>query len=553
MPGRTSHRGSKGKPRWQRLRRTLTKMKSETKSNERESRHSRDSRVKWDTRTGTFVTPRRGRRSILERMNSARMSLLLSGVWLLTLAGAAIRFAVLNHPMRYDESYNYLYFASKGPAYIATHYVPNNHILHTLQVWLASVMLGTTPAGLRLPALAAGVLLIPATAWLAWTLSRRVTITLLSTLAVCGSSALIEYSTNARGYSLLALVTLLATTVLLHALHHPTKRWLWLAWGLLGAIGLYTVPIMVLPMSAMGAFGLAWSLRPSPEPSNRKDIVRGLAQGAAVCALLSGLFYLPVLLAGGGAAFTESRRMAYDVLGRQIESPQAMLTEASLLWVRHVPLVGVAVLAFGLIAFISKAFRGALIEGWLPLALVGGAIVLAFTVGAPLPARAWLFALPVLLICAVQGACEATTDETGSVARRAIGATMTLVLIAIPAYSIVNVVQSPHLCSEPRGIVEVEDVLDECRTFGVEKCAMVSAYSPAIAYYTAQKGMPPLPLASESRVERVYIVADENRRLNELWHEGVEGFSAFGRPQTWRLQAASTIYVAERTDRSALR
>ena len=53
--------------------------------------------------------------------------------------GVRVHF-LLSHPMRYDESYNYLEIASKSPFHAATHYLPNNHILHTLFVWASAAV-----------------------------------------------------------------------------------------------------------------------------------------------------------------------------------------------------------------------------------------------------------------------------------------------------------------------------------------------------------------------------------------------------------------------------
>ena len=158
----------------------------------------------------------------------------LAAVIALTVLGAGVRAQFLNHPMRYDESYNFLKFSSRSPTHIASHYEPNNHILHSLLVRATSEIFGTSPPALRAPAFLAGVLLIPATAWLAWSAFRCHIVTLLSALAVCASSALIEYSANARGYSWLALLATLQAICTLHILDKPDRRWLWSAWGVLG-------------------------------------------------------------------------------------------------------------------------------------------------------------------------------------------------------------------------------------------------------------------------------------------------------------------------------
>jgi hypothetical protein len=192
-------------------------------------------------------------------------------------------------------------------------------------------------------------------------------------------------------------------------------------------------------------------------------------------------------------------------------------------------------------------------ERWLPPAIVFISVGLAAAFGAPVPARAWLFALPIFFVCAAQGTCELFPQEPETMSQRAFAGCVIAVLTVIPLFSLAGVVQSPYLCAEPRGLVEVEEALDECQVFGPERCALVAPYSPATAYYLAQKHMAALPLPSSPQADRVYIVADENRELGELWHSGVDGFSAFDPPRVWRTLRQSTVYFADRTARSALR
>ncbi|HNQ21528.1 MAG TPA: hypothetical protein PKK06_00370 [Phycisphaerae bacterium] len=142
---------------------------------------------------------------------------------------AAVRCGFLDQPIRYDEAWNYLFYSSRTPTHILTSLHPNNHMLRTLLVRVASHWVGTSPAGLRVPALVAGVLLIPLTAWLAWTLCASRVSALLAALMVCASSPLVEYSTNSRGYTWLAVFAGLQVICTVHLVRTPARRWLWSA------------------------------------------------------------------------------------------------------------------------------------------------------------------------------------------------------------------------------------------------------------------------------------------------------------------------------------
>src|SRR6266576_3810691 len=76
----------------------------------------------------------------------------------------AMRLFHLNQPMRPDESWTFLDFALQPLSGLLSDYSrPNNHIFHTLLVWMSIHVLGYAPWVIRLPAFVAGVLMVPAT------------------------------------------------------------------------------------------------------------------------------------------------------------------------------------------------------------------------------------------------------------------------------------------------------------------------------------------------------------------------------------------------------
>src|SRR3990172_4791582 len=138
--------------------------------------------------------------------------LLLAG--LLLLAGflppfeRVIRGLSLSQPMQHDEAYTFIAFASR-PFWIAIsdYSLPNNHVFHTLLVYLAYHLLGDQPWIIRLPAFLAGVAIIPLT-YAAAALFYNRKVGLLSAGLAAASPLLIDYSANARGYTLICAFTL---------------------------------------------------------------------------------------------------------------------------------------------------------------------------------------------------------------------------------------------------------------------------------------------------------------------------------------------------------
>src|SRR5919206_3699501 len=150
-------------------------------------------------------------------------------IGVLTLLALGLRLPFLGQPMRYDEAITYNEFASRPLYYGLSFYPePNNHLLNTLLVHLTSGLLGSEPWVLRLPALLAGILLVPATYALGGLLGSRA-VGLLAASLVAASSYLIEYSTNARGYTLQALAFVLAVCLLIWAARRGSSTALLLA------------------------------------------------------------------------------------------------------------------------------------------------------------------------------------------------------------------------------------------------------------------------------------------------------------------------------------
>ena len=110
--------------------------------------------------------------------------------------------------MRVDEAATYLFYVRKPPLYgLVSYTLPNNHVFHTLLVSVSTFVFGNHPWAIRMPAFLAGVAMIP----LAFAAGRRIhgdAAGLITAAFVASSSVLIEYSTNARGYTIVAAIFL---------------------------------------------------------------------------------------------------------------------------------------------------------------------------------------------------------------------------------------------------------------------------------------------------------------------------------------------------------
>jgi len=326
----------------------------------------------------------------------------LAALLIVTLLALLIRLVFISRPMRHDEAYTFIAFASRSlRVVISDYHLPNNHVFHTLLVYLAYHLLGNQPWIIRLPALLAGVLVVPATYWVGNSFYNRNT-AILSAALVASASPFIDYSTNARGYSLLSLFALL---ILALGVHVKGKKNLvaWIFIVSLSALGLYTNPTMLYPFGILMTWLLVSALlKDISQVSGPRFIIYLLWAGICV-ALLTILFYAPILVFSG----------LDSLVGNSVVAALSWEDLQQSLWVRAqntwedwtagVPLFMKMLLVTGTI--ISLGIHRRLSPHRLPLqiaAVIWIAITLILQRVAPWP-RIWLFLLPLFIIWASAG------------------------------------------------------------------------------------------------------------------------------------------------------
>ncbi len=219
-------------------------------------------------------------------MASSRTVFAGLGVFILALL---IRLPHLSQSLWYDEMYTRVVYVDQPWQKVLDarpgEYVPNNHVLSTVLTKLIYHQKddeGPNEPLLRIPALLAGCLLPLA---IAWPLRKdRPWTALLLAIVACLHPWLVAFSVEARGYSLLLLLGIVATNLL----PDGQRRWpIWYALTMAAAI--YTIPIAVLllPAHAVAIVVL------------RRNALPAWGRAAAVALLLGVLLYLPMARAMG--------------------------------------------------------------------------------------------------------------------------------------------------------------------------------------------------------------------------------------------------------------
>ncbi len=206
---------------------------------------------------------------------------------------ALLRGIRLDSGLWYDEVVTLVEYVRLSTADLVTTYASlNNHILFSVLARGSISLFGESAWALRLPAAVFGVASIAAL----WLLGRQVASrgeALLASLFLAVSYHHVWFSQNARGYTALLLLSLLATSLFLHGVRHRSPG-AWLGYALVLALGLYTHLSGAFVFAAHGLVYLVLLARARP--------ASGRAGAAAAWPGVAGVWPLVGFGLGGLAA-----------------------------------------------------------------------------------------------------------------------------------------------------------------------------------------------------------------------------------------------------------
>lgn len=321
--------------------------------------------------------------------------------WLIgaMLIAVGVRGYFLAQPMRYDESYTFLNFVNGSFENAFFYPLPNNHVFHSLLVKAVTAVFGPHPATIRLPAFAAGV----TTVAVVYGLCRQLNVSgVFAAFAAAVCPMLISYSANARGYSLLVL---LSVALVMVGLRLETKRPVQrvILFGVIASLGMFTIPSMVLPVAGI----LCWLfclLLVRGEPV-QVILLRVMMPMIAIIVLGTLLFYAPVVAVTGSVKPIIANRFvtaqpwpvflsgavphAGAVVGTFVQDiPPAILA------------IGGGLVSLGLYAALTS--RNWALLSMVPVILCGAVLVVLVRHRIPF-VRTWLFMIPFFLVLADAG------------------------------------------------------------------------------------------------------------------------------------------------------
>ncbi|MBE0686840.1 MAG: glycosyltransferase family 39 protein [Anaerolineaceae bacterium] len=210
-----------------------------------------------------------------------------------------MRIFLIYRPMGHDEAYTAVVFAFEPIANgLSDYHFPNNHVFHTLLAHLTYRLFGPGEWSIRMPAFIASVLLAPS----GFILARRwygKHVAWLSGILIAVLPDTIHYAVNARGYSLMALFTLLTFILALYARQQKNEA-AWFLCVITGGLGFYTLPIMAYPLAIIYSwFGLSWILKLYGQGYSSISFLFHIHVTGISTVIFGLLLYIPIFLNWG--------------------------------------------------------------------------------------------------------------------------------------------------------------------------------------------------------------------------------------------------------------
>ncbi len=455
-------------------------------------------------------------------------------VGLLTAVGVLLRWRGLGRPMGHDEAVSWLSFARKGFATTLMTYATNNHVFHNLLMGVSARVLGHGPAALRTPAFVAGCAMVPLTYLAGRALWNRPAGVFAA--GVCAVSPyFIFFSTNARGYTILIDCWLMMLVLAPVALEGSLAAWAGMA--VVGALGMFTVPVMVYPLLAMAGWVVVAS-------SGRRGILPRALRAGILMVGLSVLLYTPAMVKTGYLAIVSNEMTAPASLRAYFDQVPAWAGQVW--WSAADPVPGVlAVLFVAMLLVDLRRRREELPSVWvgvllaLPVVLFLQRIlpfprVLSFLfVGGYLSVGAGLWRLVQVVVSGVKGRAVVFGVIVGAVV---VGQGWRVARGRGP------VIRESGVCEDaPAMAVWLRE-----HTGGSDVIARSFLSRTILDYYFELDGYPPGQLSqTPASAGRTLLVIDENRTLESAMADaGMEGLTSKGWVEVTHFAHGGRVYSA---------
>ncbi len=478
----------------------------------------------------------------------------LFSFFIILLIAISVRLFFISQPVRNDEAATFIAFAEM-PLFIglSNYSLSNNHLFHTFLVHMAYLFLGNKPWVIRLPALFAGILLVPAS-YVTVRIFFNKYAALLTAGIIASSTVLVSYSANARGYTLLCLIFLLILSLAVY-LKQSRNAAAWLLFAVLSAFGFYTIPIMIYPFGIVVTW-LFLSIVFKDTNLCRNSLLKNLFVSIIITALLTFLLYAPVLAVSGLKLVVAHKWAVQKSWLFFMEKLPTTFSSIWIYWNAGIPSVIKLIMVAGF--FISVVFYRSISNYRIPL------ILAVFLWSIPLLtvhrvvefARMWLFLLPVYIGLASAGICYLLKPAESRIKnfRSVIFPVFAVLLSAWLAFNVVQL-NAIYYADDPECKGEIRD--NEQIAFFLKNYlrpgdrVLDPAYKdPSLIYYFSVYDIPVKYFIDEQNIKgRILAIVNEQEQTMEdyLAGEGLSGDN-YSIPKLLKRYRLASLYEIKRKE-----
>ncbi len=475
---------------------------------------------------------------------------------LITTIGFFIRASHRHHPMQGDESATYFHYVMPHSFKALYNYTDtNNHIFHTLLAMLSTKFRGSGPTALRLPAFLAGVAIVPAGGILAWIIGDSMLAGILAALLLSTTRLLVEFSVNARGYTLVVFFSLLVCMAAVQIARNKPNRWIWIVWCTAIVFGMWTMPIMLYPAAIFSCMLVLQILLSKIETHNKKRTLRNWAISVAICICITWFLYLPIILQNGLHSlfvFPWVKPHSLTAVWSGIPETVSMVLQD---WFHDTSWPYWVLISFGLTVSVIVGFKRKDLFHWTPFIAI--AVLLLFTLMQRIVifARIWLFVLPLALIAASNGMATIPNCFAAKTYRWISTVCIVLFFTAVSANSARQIVRQPYFIHEDKTtLVNPETICKDVAPYCDGKTALVGLwYSSqyALTYYQILYTPGKIVDYKDKKTIRAFLAVGGKQDLPWLLAQNPGFEQQYGPLVLWKTYPHSKVYLAYRKAKPA--
>ncbi len=482
----------------------------------------------------------------LRPVRDSRVALFVLAAFIVMAAGFWVRLAHLDHPMRNDESFTYIVYLKQGDYF--SYSMPNNHVLNTLLMAASTKIAGDSPAALRFPAFLFGMLVIPLAGLLCFQLCRSGPAAIAAMALAASSTALVEYSVNARGYTLIAFAATAMACLTMRLRESPGWKTGWILWVICGVAGLYAIPVMVYSIVPLALLLLADSR------AVVRQRITSLAISLGTIGLIALLLYLPLIRESGLASITANPYVTPEALPLVWKDLAGRFAEVTTMWRGNGSMLFVPFLCAGTLLCVYAGARRegnrALLLGALAIAAV---LALAFVQRRVAPPRVYLYLQVWMIACACAGAARLLRAIPRPA--KALEFIMALILICIAAENWLAVWKQPLLISEdPHTYVEAKEVAARVIGNGADQPDIAIIWNPKenlwppfLYYFLQMHSWPGFPISwHDPNCKRVFILLGKSESIVDIVGRRPDFLRMYAPPSLLEETANGRVYMADR-------